>query len=74
MPYILFMKRSEIEADLSRLRNAVPTAVAAFAERRAARVAELEAELRNAPEDLPEPDVWVERALRFARGGDKFGK
>lgn len=68
------MTRTEIESELNRLRSAAPTALPWFAERRRARIAELEAALTLAAEPTPAPDSRVEKALRRSGGGDKFGR
>jgi hypothetical protein len=68
------MTRTEIETELNRLRSAAPTSLPWFAERRRGRIAELEAALALAPVPTPAPDARVEKALRAAGGGDRFGR
>ncbi len=70
-----------LRAELARLENARPPTVTAFAEARVARIAEIKAALATVEID-PAPSneqarreyLQVERALKNAGGGDKFGR
>lgn len=63
--------RAVLEAELARLRTAVPTVVPAFAARRAARILELESILAAMPlEPGPIGDGVLDAMLRRIQGGD----
>lgn len=72
----LAMSRSAIETEIQQLKTARPTKSKVFADRRAARLAELEAlldSIQTDPKCLP-TDPRLEKLLRRNKGGDHFDK
>lgn len=68
------MTTDAIRNELTRLEAATPSTIAAFAESRAARIAELK-HLLTLPRDEPAPhDKRLETALRNSGGGDQFDR
>ena len=73
---------TNLRAELVRLETAQPTIVTAFTEARSARIAAIKAALANVDPAATQTDSrdearlarMVERALKNAGGGDKFGR
>lgn len=66
--------RESLTRELASLTSARQPASAAFAKRRVARIAEIEAALAALPTNEPAQDEGYERWLKMQKRGDRFGR